>query len=89
MAVEDIKLTLPELLDSLAPGDEVTRTTVPGTLSGRVPPEGWRVQLRPRAWLLPVSWMFLVHALQNRAVMRHRLSFAAKHESVIPKEPRD
>ena len=31
MAVEDIKLTLPELLDSLAPGDEVTRTTVPGT----------------------------------------------------------
>ena len=26
MAVEDIKLTLPELLDSLAPGDEVTLT---------------------------------------------------------------
>ena len=35
MAVEDLKLTLPELLDSLAPGDEVTRTTVPGTFSGR------------------------------------------------------
>ena len=34
MAVEDIKLTLPELLDSLAPGDEATRTTVPGTFSG-------------------------------------------------------
>jgi hypothetical protein len=31
MAVEDIKLTLPELLDSFTPGDEVTRTTVPGT----------------------------------------------------------
>lgn len=26
MAVEDIKLTLPELLDSLAPGDEVILT---------------------------------------------------------------
>jgi hypothetical protein len=35
MAVEDIKLTLPELLDSLALGDELTRITVPGTFSGR------------------------------------------------------
>jgi antitoxin (DNA-binding transcriptional repressor) of toxin-antitoxin stability system len=29
MAVEDIKLTLPELLDSLAPGDEVTPNQEP------------------------------------------------------------
>ena len=38
MAVDDVKRTLPELLEWLAPGDEVTRTTVRGTFSGSLWP---------------------------------------------------
>ncbi len=47
MAVEDIKLTLPELLDSLSPGDEVILTrnqrTVAKLISEKPPEPKFRV----------------------------------------------